>query len=69
MAINVEENWKDLTPYQLTQLKEEIRISRDILAKPYKFSRIPHLPSFSGDGGIDFVHFLSAVENVSQINS
>ena len=53
----------------LTQLKEEVRLSRDGATRYGTATRVPYLPSYSGDKGIDFKHYESAIESVSMSNN
>ena len=49
---------------EYTQVKEELRLSRNILQNQNTGQRIPYLPTFSGDGGIALEHYISAIEAV-----
>ena len=62
--IDLTANWKELGAEQLVQLKEEVRLSRDGATRHGTVTRVPYLPSYSGDKGIDFKHYESAIESV-----
>ena len=68
MAVQLEANWSELTDAELTQLKEELRISRE-LRQGHGSQRLPYLPSFSGDSGITFSHYQSAIQSIESTNS
>ena len=61
MSVPTTTDWTNLTAEELTQLKEEVRISREL--RQQTSQRLPYLPTFSGDGGVKFSHYLSAIES------
>ena len=61
MSVPTSTDWTNLTADELTQLKEEVRISREL--RQQSTQRLPYLPIFSGDGGVKFAHYLSAIES------
>ena len=61
MSVPTSTDWTNLTAEELTQLKEEVRISREL--RQQTSQRLPYLPIFSGDGGVKFAHYLSAIES------
>ena len=61
MSVPTSTDWTNLTGEELTQLKEEVRISREL--RQQTSQRLPYLPTFSGDGGVKFSHYLSAIES------
>ena len=61
MSVPTSTDWTTLTADELTQLKEEVRISREL--RQQTSQRLPYLPTFSGDGGVKFSHYLSAIES------
>ena len=67
--VNLTANWKELGAEQLAQLKEEVRLSRDGATRHGTVTRVPYLPSYSGDKGIDFKHYVSAIESISMSNN
>ena len=67
--IDITANWKELGAEQLTQLKEEVRLSRDGATRHVTVTRVPYQPSYSGDKGIDFKHYESAIESISMSNN
>ena len=67
--VNLTANWKELGAEQLAQLKEEVRLSRDGVTRHGTVTRVPYLPSYSGDKGIDFKHYVSAIESISMSNN
>ena len=67
--VNLTANWKELGAEQLAQLKEEVRLSRDGATRHGTVTRVPYLPSYSGDKGIYFKHYVSAIESISMSNN
>ena len=67
--IDITAKWKELGAEQLAQLKEEVRLSRDGATRHGTLTRVPYLPSYSGDKGIDFKHYESAIESISMSNN
>ena len=61
------QNWDDLSEEEKAQIKEELRISRELRSQ--QSNRVPYLPSFSGDSGITFDHYLSAIKSVEVSNT
>ena len=61
MSVPTSSDWTNLTGEELTQLKEEVCISREL--RQQTSQRLPYLPTFSGDGGVKFSHYLSAIES------
>lgn len=69
MAVQLDSDWKALSEQELEQLKEEVRISRELRSKSNNSNRLPYLPAFNGETGISFHHYLSAIKSVEATNS
>ena len=67
--LDLNADWSDLNDTDMARLREEIRLSRDMRQLQVSNQRIPYLPVFSGDHGIDLDHYLSAVFNISYSNN
>ena len=59
------EDLSTLTADQLLQVREELRLSRQVLQRQQVHQRLPFLPIFTGDTkGVDYSHFKSAIDSV-----
>ena len=68
-GLSLSKDFSNLNQDEYTQVKEELRLSRNILQNQNTGQRIPYLPTFSGDGGIALEHYISAIEAVKPTHS
>ena len=65
--VDLTTDFANLSATEITQIKTELQSTRDGYQNQGAGQRIPYLPNYSGDSGIELQYYLSAIESV-QLN-